>query len=198
MTMVLPKHEIWTESAYLAYEDASEFRHEFANGEIVAMTGASLKHNMICVNTSTALNIQLANKDCGVVSNDMRLQIVSKRHYRYPDVMVFCGEPEFFDERVDTITNPTVIIEVLSESTEIIDRNQKLDEYLQIEPLQEYILISQKEAKIERYLRRESGDWLYTKVTDLDGQLKLPSIDCQLMLTDVYNKVTFDGDTVIL
>ena len=193
--MALSQHETWTESGYLAYEDDSEFKHEFANGEVVAMTGASLKHSLICVNTSTTLNIQLANKDCGVVSNDVRLQIVRKRHYRYPDVMVFCGDPEFFDERIDTITNPTLIIEVLSESTEIIDRNQKLDEYLQIETLQEYILISQKEAKIERYLRRESGDWLYTKVTDLAGQLKLPSIDCQLMLADVYNKVAFDSET---
>lgn len=194
--MAAPHQHYWTEADYLAFEAASDIKHEFANGAIIAMTGASWKHNVICVNTSTTLNVQLATKDCRVTANDLRLKVLSKRSYRYPDVMVICGDPQFVDDRTDTISNPTVIIEVLSEKTALIDRNEKLDEYLQIEAVQEYVLISQAAAKIERYLRQESGDWLYSHATGLDSSLDLPSIDCVLALTDVYKKVTLESDTL--
>lgn len=191
--MALPSQEVWTEAEYLAFEQDSAEKHEFADGKILAMTGASWTHNLICVNTSTTLNVQLANSDCRVTSNDLRLKVNSKHHYRYPDVMVICGAPEFVPKRNDTITNPKVVIEILSESTALIDRNDKLDEYIQIESVQAYVLISQSEAKVERYLRQAtSKDWLYTQVTGLDSILELPSIDCTLTLADIYNKVTLE------
>lgn len=179
-----------TEAEYLEFDAASEIKHEFVNGEVFAMTGGSLKNNVICMNAGTTLNNQLENKDCIVSTSDTRVKVASKVSYRYPDVTVICGEPQFVDDRVDTISNPIVLIEVLSPSTALVDHNQKLDEYILINSLQEYVIISQNEAKAERYLRQVSGDWLYTQVTGLEGQINLPSIDCALSLADIYRKVS--------
>ena len=201
--MALPPHqEYLTEAQYLAYEDESDLRHEYANGQIIAMTGASWTHNLICVNTSTSLNVQLMNKNCRVTSGDLRLKVSSRRHYRYLDVMVICGEPQFVANRVDTISNPVVVIEVLSESTALTDRNDKLEEYLQVDSVQEYVLISQSEPRIERYLRQTagdtsgeaSGDWLYSHASGLQNSIDLPSIGCTLALADVYNKVDLSAE----
>lgn len=187
--MVFPHQTKRTEAEYLKFEQNSDAKHEYAAGQIIAMTGASLAHNFICVNTSTSLNVQLRQKDCRVASNDLRLKIISKHSYRYPDIMVICGDLHITEDRPHTITNPIVIVEVLSESTALIDRNEKLDEYLQIDSVQEYILISQHDIKVERYLRQSSGDWLYTQVSGLDNTLDLPSIGCKLALAEIYHKV---------
>lgn len=188
-------HHYMTETEYLEFEDNTDLKHEYANGRIVAMTGGSLRHNIVTSNTSTTLNNQLKDKDCIVPSNDTRVKVDSERvSYRYPDVTVICGEPEFFDDLVDTITNPIVLIEVLSPSTEIDDRNDKLDEYLRLQSLQEYVLISQNQAKIERFLRHESGEWRYTKAQGIETSLHLESIKCDLVLSDIYLKVTFEDD----
>lgn len=190
--MALPTPETMSEADYLAMDDASEIRHEYANGQALAMTGASWNHNLICVNIATQLNRQLAQKNCHVTTNDLRLKVLSRKHHRYPDVMVVCGEPQFVDERTDTISNPTMIAEVLSATTALTDRNEKLEEYLQIETVQEYLLVSQTEAKIERYRRQPSGDWVYSRISGNQSQIKLPSLGCTLMLANVYQKVTFE------
>jgi len=182
----------WTEAEYLEFERNSDIKHEFANGYIVAMTGASYNHNNIVMRTSINLGTQLAGKDCDVIANDQRLHVQVQGNYRYPDVMVVCGEPEFVAGRTDTIRNPIVIVEVLSKSTMMNDRNDKLREYLQLESLQEYVLISQYEPAIERYLRQESGDWVYTQVNGLENSVELPSIGCRLDLSEVYTRVRFD------
>ncbi len=192
--MALPQQQHLTEAEYFALDDSSEFKHEYANGDVIAMTGASWAHNLICVNTATSLNVQLNSSDCRVSANDLRLQVASKRSYRYPDVMVICGEPKFVNERTDTISNPILIVEVLSEGTMLVDRNEKLDEYLQMNSVREYVLIAQTEAKIERYLRQDSGDWLYTQISGVEGVIDLPSIGCKLALAEVYHKVTLGGE----
>jgi Uma2 family endonuclease len=184
-----------TEAEYLDFEAQSEVKHEFSGSEAYAMTGASWNHNVICQNTSSALANQLADRECTVVSNDLRLSIRAKKAYRYPDVIVVCGEPQFAGNRVDTITNPVVIVEVLSPATALIDRNDKLDEYIQIPSLQAYLLIAQHELKVERYLRHKSGNWLYSVASGRDASLDLPFIGCTLPLAAVYKKLNFDSDT---
>jgi Uma2 family endonuclease len=183
-----------TEAEYLAFEENSEIKHEFANGDVYAMTGGSARHSFITVNTSTTLNVQLADKDCRVASPDIRVKVRSAVSYRYPDVTVICGEIIFAEGRQDTILNPTVLLEVLSPSTALMDRNDKLAEYIQIPSLQEFVLISQHEPKIERFLRQESGEWLYKQVIGLEEQIELPSIGSVLELAKVYQKVTFDTE----
>ena len=192
LSQPIPAMTEMTEAEYLVFERGSELRHEYFAGAIFAMTGASWNHNVICVNISTSLNVQIADRDCTVTAGDLRLKVVATRSYRYPDVMVICDDPQFIDERVDTISNPTVVIEVVSPSTALVDRYEKLDEYLRLDSLQEYVIGSQHEAKIERYLRQidPGDDWLYTQVIGLQSSINLPSISCKLLLSDIYKKVT--------
>lgn len=193
MYAVQPEKPIpMTEAEYLALETASEYRHEYSQGRVYAMTGGSIRHGVITVNIGTQLNNQLADRDCTVTSSDVRIYIARKQAYRYPDVMVFCGEPAYVRERIDTISNPTVLVEVLSPSTALLDRNDKLMEYMQIDSLQIYLLVAQHEARIERYMRHESGEWLYTIASGLDSEIALPALGCTLALSRVYQKVTFD------
>ncbi|MDQ7028023.1 MAG: Uma2 family endonuclease [Anaerolineae bacterium] len=163
-----------TETDYLDFEEQSEIKHEYVNGNVYSMAGASLTHTVICQNTGTTLDNQLADTPCLVVSTDLRLKVDSKVSFRYPDVMVICEDPQYVDGRVDTIANPTVTLEVLSPSTALVDRNEKLDEYTRLNSVQEYVIISQSEAKIERYTRQESGEWLYKKVIGLGNSIDLP------------------------
>lgn len=141
------------------------------------------------------LALQLLNKDCVGVLTNLRVKVVSTVSYRYPDVMVICGEPQFVDKRVDTISNPILIIEVLSPGTALIDRNEKLREYRQLNTVQEYLLVTQNEARIEKFLRRDADTWLYKETIGLENSLDLPSIACVLALADVYNKLTLDSET---
>ncbi len=186
-----PNH--MTEAEYLEFEDKSASRHEYVNGEVIAMTGATVRHNTIANNISSSLTVQLAQKDCIVNASETRIKVDAKISYRYPDVVVVCGKIEFLENRRDTITNPTVIIEVLSPSTEIIDRNQKLEEYTQLPSVEEYVLVSQDKQKIERFLRQDNGDWLYSKAFG-DDIMFLPSIDCKLDLNSVYAKLDLLDD----
>lgn len=193
-----PEPPRMTEAEYLAFEAESEGKHEYSRGRVYAMTGAMIWHNTIVMNVGTQLNIQLAARDCTVTSSDTRVHIARKHAYRYPNVTVFCGAPAYLDERRDTITNPAVLVEVLSPGSALIDRNEKLREYTQIESLHAYLLVAQDEARVERYLRHESGEWLYSVVSGLDGEVVLPALDCVLALSLIYRKVRFDdpGDDV--
>lgn len=187
---------LMSEAEYLEFEEKSETKHEYVDGKVYAMAGAGWNHNVITQSTSTTLDVQLLNTPCVVVSSDLRLKVESKKvSFRYPDVMVVCGEPQFVENRVDTINNPTVIVEVLSSSTAFEDHNVKLEEYMRIDTVQEYVLISQDEAKIVRFKRHSSSEWLYLKVTGLDNSLELPSINCKLDLATVYKKVTLKHQT---
>ncbi len=181
-----------TETAYLVFEDESEIKHEFSGGQVYAMTGGSVRHGVITANTIIHLGNQLSNRNCSVIGSDVRVHIKSKGAYRYPDVMVFCGEPAYREGRTDTITNPIVLVEVLSPSTAVTDRNEKLEEYFQILSLQAYLLVSQDNAKVERFLRHESGQWLYQYVTGLGSEIDVPPLDCTLALAKIYQRVTFD------
>ncbi len=147
---------------YLAMERASDIRHEYMDGEIFAMTGASRKHNLINGNVFASLHSQLKNRPCEIYSNDMRVKMDEAGRYVYPDIVVACDTPRFEDEQLDTLLNPTLIIEVLSDSTEAYDRGGKFAAYRHLESLQEYVLIVQHEARIEHYVRQAQESWLLT------------------------------------
>ncbi len=181
-----------TQADYLDFEETTDEKHEYSRGRVYAMTGGSIRHSIITMNVGTQLNNQLADRNCSVTSPDARVYIASKKSYRYPDITVFCGEPAYVQGRTDTITNPVVLIEVLSPGTALRDRNEKLEEYLQIESLHAYLLVSQDEAKAERFMRNEAGEWIYSIVTGLTGEITLPEIGCTLALSKLYHKVTFN------
>ncbi len=179
----------YTVEEYLAFERASETKHEYYAGEIVAMAGASYAHNLIAMTTGTSLSVQLRGRPCAVLPSDQRLRVGPFGPLTYPDLMVVCGQPQFTDERPDTITNPTVIIEVLSPSTEGDDRGRKFRHYRTLESLQEYVLIAQDEYLIEHYVRAEHGWWHFNEATNLAATIQLSSIHCTLALADVYERV---------
>lgn len=183
-----------TVEEYLELDRNSEIKYEYADGRIYAMTGTSLKHNLIAANIIRELGNQLGKSPCLVVGSDMRVKVDSKKAFRYPDVSIVCEEPVIEGEQPGTLVNPVVIVEVLSPSTALLDHNEKLREYRQIESLMVYILVSQHEARIERFIRQDVNNWLYTDFTGLDAMLDIPSLDVKLALADVYDKVKFEVD----
>lgn len=175
---------------YLTLERASEIKHEFFDGEIFAMAGASESHNFIVGNLVREIGIIFKDRDCVVYPSDIRVRCRTGLH-TYPDVTIVCGQREYDDEPKDTLLNPTVLIEVLSPSTEAYDRGRKFDHYMTIESLKEYVLVSQDRTSISHFERQEDGHWLLTSITQMDQSLVLPSVDVSLPLTEIYDKVEF-------
>jgi Uma2 family endonuclease len=180
-----------TPDEFLAFERASDERHEYRDGMIVAMSGAKLNHNKISTNVNGLLWRHLKGKDCESYAHDMRVYVPRSRLYTYPDVVVVCGEPIFQDDISDTLTNPKLLIEILSDSTEAYDRGQKFQNYRSIESLAEYVLVSQNEARIEKYVKHGDGFWLFSDANGLDSSLTFESIKHTISLAEVYDKVTF-------
>ena len=180
---------LYTPEEYLIKERSADFKSEYRNGDIVAMPGASRQHNLITVNISSGLHIQLIDRSCEVYTNDMRVKVSDTDLYTYPDVVV-CDEPHFEDNNFDTLHNPTVIVEVLSPSTESYDRNEKFTSYQTLESLQEYVLVSQNNRNVEKYLRK-GEEWLLSVFRSVEDVMQLASIECKLVLRAIYAKVKF-------
>jgi Uma2 family endonuclease len=185
--------QTWTVEDYLAFERASDRRHEYLNGELYLMAGAGANHNLIAVNVLASLHVQLRQRPRVIYPSDMRVKVSYTGLYTYPDVSVVCGAPQFEDDQHDTLLNPILIVEILSPSTESYDRGRKFQHYRTLASLQEYVLISQDVHRIERYVRQDNDQWLLSDVTQVDAALELSSISCTLSLADVYEKITFES-----
>jgi Uma2 family endonuclease len=182
-----------TPAEYLALERAAERKSEYLDGEMVPMPGASRYHNLIVTNLLAELHPQLKGRPCEVYPSDMRLWVPATGLYTYPDVTVVVGEPALVDDYFDMITNPAVLIEILSPSTEKYDRGRKFDHYGTLPALREYLLVAQDQPLVEQFVRdAPQGDWRRTRHTiaaGLDGIVVLPSIGCRLALAEVYDRV---------
>ncbi|HEX3580586.1 MAG TPA: Uma2 family endonuclease [Thermoanaerobaculia bacterium] len=186
--MSAPNTDFITASEYLQIERKAEIKSEYIAGRMYAMSGASRWHNLIVGNTQSEIRQQLRGKDCQAYVSDMRVKVSPTGMYTYPDVVAVCGEPRFEDAHVDTLLNPTVIVEVLSGSTEAYDRGEKFAHYRRIESLREYVLVAQDKIRIEHY-RRDGEEWVLSEISDPAGTLHLPSIDCQVSVAAIYEKV---------
>ena len=164
-------------------------RSEFVAGEVFAMAGGSEEHNLIVLNVGAELRGQLKDRPCRVYSSDMRVHIASDDVAAYPDVMVICGERRFHDDRRDVVTNPTLIVEVLSDSTEAYDRGDKFRYYRTLPSLQGYLLFSQYRVQAELFLRQDAGTWSLSIFQGLSDSIALPVIEARLSLAEVYDKV---------
>ena len=193
-----------TPEEYIAFErkalpDADIIRHEYINGELIAMSGASRAHNLITINISTALHSRLRGNRCETYANEMRVSTPTTTSYFYPDVVVVCEEPRFEDDAFDTLLNPIIFVEVLSPSTQVYDRREKFAHYRQLTSLQEYVLVSQDKVLVEHYRRQEKQDttlvtgkdWIFTDFQELEESLPLTSIQCELPLQEIYERITF-------
>jgi Uma2 family endonuclease len=177
-----------TPQDYLKFERQATEKHEFVDGIIYAMSGASRQHNRITVNFATYLSNQFKERDCEAFVSDMRVK-VNKSDYVYPDVIAVCGEVEFEDNHFDTLLNPTVIIEVLSKSTAKYDKSKKMTLYQNLPSVQDYILVAQDECRIEHYQRQ--NNWDLTLLTELEQVLNLQSVEAKILARDIYDKVIF-------
>jgi Uma2 family endonuclease len=179
-----------TPAEYLAFErQQTDAKHEYLNGQITAMSGASREHNLIVGNAFASLHGQLRGKGCEVYSNDMRVYIPATGLYTYPDIAALCGEPVFEGDQFDTLLNPHVIIEVLSSSTEAYDRGAKFAHYRSIESLQAYVLIAQDRPHIELFERGTDGRWVLSEAKGLESRLELEALGCVLELSEVYERI---------
>jgi len=181
-----------TVEEYLALERQAPCKSEYFDGEMFAMAGASRRHNLIALNISAELRTQLQQRPCEVYTSDMRVKISRTGLYTYPDVVVVCDEPLFEDADVDTLLNPIVLVEVLLPSTADYDRGGKFEHYRTLPSLQAYLLVAQERCHVVHYTRQQDNTWLLAETDDLQDRIHIPSIRCDLLLSEVYAKVQLD------
>jgi Uma2 family endonuclease len=174
---------------YLQLEDAAEERSEYCNGEIFTMAGGTPNHNRISLNISGELNFKLRKTNYQVYMADVKLWIPQRNNFKYPDVMIIEGQPQYYEKRKDILLNPIVIIEVLSDSTKDYDRGDKFQQYRTLESLQHYILINQDNIQVEHFKKIAPFEWLLTELNQIEATLKLTNPDLTLALSDIYDRV---------
>ncbi len=195
--MAIQPQQHYTLDEYFVLELASEGKYEYWQGEVYAMSGASPAHVQIQINLITLLSLQLRGRPCRVFSSDMRLKVPSFPPYRYPDVSALCGEAIF--ERIgglDVLTNPTLIVEILSPSTEAFDRGDKFTHYKSIPSFREYLLIAQHRPHVSHYVRQSEEVWSYRECNALETVLNLPALTCRLALDELYQSVVFTSQPI--
>lgn len=196
--MSAAEKRLLTAAEYLAIESAAEIRHEFFDGEMFAMSGGSLWHNLIKNNFCHAICNRLSGGTCRVVTSDQRLKVDATGLYTYPDVLVFCGPPQMEDSVHHTLTNPVLVAEVLSDSTEKYDRGIKFGHYRRLETLQEYLLIAQDRFSVEVFARQGNGSdaagsdsWLLSAASEREAEVRLASLGIAVPLVEIYEGVEF-------
>jgi len=190
MAVANPVHPL-TEAEYLEMERRAEFKSEFLDAEMFAMSRGTRSHSLIASNMIRAIGNQLKGCPCRVYTSDMRVKVQESGLYTYPDFSMVCGQEEFEDEYEDILLNPTVIVEILSDSWEAYDRGLKFALYRRVPSLREYLLANQHEPLIEQYIRQDNGQWLLRDVAGLESKLSLPSVGLTIEMADVYAGVRF-------
>ena len=181
-----------TPQEYLIRERQASIKSEFYQGEIFAMGGGSANHSLIAANFVGEARNSLKGRPCAVFNSDLRVQVQSTGLYTYPDATIVCGELLFDDDHRDTLLNPTLIVEVLSDSTEKYDRGKKSNHYRQIASLKELILIAQDRSHVERFTRQANGDWLFHEQKELTADFELKSLGISIAISELYRGVKFE------
>lgn len=186
------KHNFISQEEYLAEERAALDKHEYYQGEIFAMSGASLKHNIIFSNLFGELAHKLKSKGCKPYGSDLRIHIPKNTLYTYPDISIICGDPDLTDQEFDTATNPSVIIELLSKSTRNYDKGEKFTLYRDIDSLKEYVLVDTEKIYVEKHIRNADKSWQLTDYTSLENSFTIYSIQHSFSLMDIYEGLSFE------
>ncbi len=189
MTAAPAEKRTWTVGEYLAWEHAHAAKHEFFRGDVFAMAGASLAHNLLVANVVAELRSALRQKSCNVCPSDLRVKVAATGLYTYPDAVVYCGQPELeVVDGIETLLNPKVLIEVLSESSEAHDRGKKFEQYRSIPSFCEYVLVAQDKTLVEHFVRRDDGSWVMRDVR-AGGVIDLRAIESSIAVDEIYLKV---------
>ncbi len=192
MAVAMKPQQFFTLEEYFALEEQADHRSEYYGGEVFAMAGGSVNHNQIAGNAYSSLRIALAGKPCRTFMSDMRLLVKRVKLYTYPDVMVICGGIDFAPKRKDTVTNPVVLFEVLSPSTEGYDRGKEFEFYRTLPSLKEYVLVDQERLHIEHYRLLDNRQWVLTVLDDAGKRLALDSIGGEISLAGLYEQVDWE------
>ncbi|MBE9209117.1 Uma2 family endonuclease [Nostoc sp. LEGE 06077] len=191
--MQVTQQQYYTPEEYLQLEEAAEYKSEYIDGQIIPMAGGTINHARISLNLGSALNFAFRQQNYEVFVSDVRLWWISqKRIYTYPDVMIIAGEPEFFNNRQDIITNPQIIVEVLSKSTRNYDYEDKFAAYRTIPTFQEYLLIDQYRIHVEHFSKIGKKQWNLREYDEEDNAIAFASVPLEISLQDLYNKVNFE------
>ncbi|WP_375511081.1 Uma2 family endonuclease [uncultured Nostoc sp.] len=190
--MQITQQRYYTPEEYLELEEAADYKSEYIDGQIISMAGGTANHNRIAGNFYAVLNFAFRQEEYEVFNSDMRLWIHQKRIYTYPDVTVIASEPEFFNNRTDIITNPQVIVEVLSKSTKHYDREDKFQAYRTISTFQEYLLIDQTRIHVDQFSKTGKKQWTLREYDEEDEAIALVTVPFEISLQDLYNKVKFE------
>ncbi|MCC5640481.1 Uma2 family endonuclease [Nostoc sp. CHAB 5844] len=190
--MQVTQQQYYTPEEYLQLEEAAEYKNEYIDGQIIPMAGGTINHNRISLNLGSALNFAFRQQSYEVFVGDLRLWISQKRIYTYPDVMIIAGEPEFYNNRKDIITNPQIIVEVLSKSTKNYDYEDKFAAYRTIPTFQEYLLIDQYRVHAEQFSKTGKKQWNLREYDEEDKAIAFASVPIEISLQDLYNKVNFE------
>jgi Uma2 family endonuclease len=182
----------FTQAEYLALERASATKHEYVDGAIVAMAGATPTHNALAANVTAALVALARGRDCVVLSSDQRVHVPSTGLYSYPDVTLVCGEQRFADDQPPSLLNPVLVVEVTSKTTEDYDRGTKFLHYQAIPSLRTYVIVSHRERRIDLHQRLDSGQWLATAHTADDARVAIVALGGSIAMTDAYDKVRLE------
>ena len=180
-----------TPQEYLEIERKADYKSEYHDGEMFAMSGARRSHNLVAMNIGANVHRQLRGRPCEVYASDMRVLVNSSGLYTYPDVTVVCGTPQFLDVATDTLLNPVVLVEVLSPSTEAYDRGRKFEHYRTIASLRQYVLVASDRVQVDVFTRQDGEQWLLTSASAPGSEIELASIECRLSVADIYDKVEF-------
>ena len=190
----LPKEKKYTPEEYLALEEKADYKSEYVDGYIFKMAGGSLNHIEITFNMAKAIDREVRGK-CRTFPSEMKVYIKAINKFYYPDVTVVCGKPNFFQERKDTVTNPKLLVEVLSNSTEAKDRGEKFFAYQTLETLDEYVLISQDKYLVETFTKQTDGSWRYLSTIGLNSKVYFESVNAEILLKDIYDLVEFEENS---
>lgn len=188
----LPATKLYTSEEYLLIEETAIEKHEYYQGEIFAMSGGSINHNTISGNVFGEVRQFLKGKSCRIFNSDQKVRIEANTLFTYPDLSIVCGPIEFWNNRNDTILNPSVIIEVLSPSTSGYDHGQKFKLYRDIPSLKEYILIASTEVMVERYLKQSEHFWNYRETKRMENEFLVETIGFSCPITEIYRDVAFE------
>jgi Uma2 family endonuclease len=189
--MAIPAIKYTSPHEYLALERNSKEKHEYFEGKVLAMAGASLVHNDIVANLIREIGLLLKDRPCRILPSDIRISIPSRESYMYPDAVIVCGQPEMEDDKFDTLKNPVVIFEILSPSTEDHDRGKKFFFYRQIPSFSEYILVDTTRRFVELSRRQDDGSWVFGVVSDPEGYVPITAIKSKIPMDEIYRNVQF-------
>jgi Uma2 family endonuclease len=186
----------YTPEEYLELETVADYKSEYIDGQIIPMVGGSTKHNQVSLNLSSKLNFAFKRQAFCVYMSDVRLWIPERRIYTYPDVMVIEEEPEYFQNRTDTVLNPILIVEVLSKGTKNYDRESKFDAYRTISNFQEYLLIDQTRIHVEQFSKTGKKQWSFCEYDESDETIAFAKVPFQISLADLYHKVQLNAEVI--